>query len=257
MIKIPLSTVTGNEFLVYIDRENTVGQLKQLLEKEYKLQAYYIKLIYQASILPDNKKIKDIELKNDSCIFIHQSNLRAIRPRKPISPPLGHHESQHSHSFIPVPENSNSNFVKQDQQLENNNDNENHNQLNSQNLSSLIENLSDLGFNQKLCENALRLSNNDVNAAATLLLSGDPSIFEPQKHNYHQMQQNSQNQRQRQLIEDERDQLIAKYNKLTLEQQTSVERLQKLGFNMETVMQVYFACGKDEQTAKNCLISMK
>lgn len=248
MIKIPLSTVTGNEFAVYINPESTVGQLKQLLEKEYNLHSFYLKLIYQAVILPDNKKIKDINIVNDSCIFVHQSNLRAARPTKPGPLPTNH-ESKVSHHFIPTPEKS-PGKLHQNNQIENLNDN--NTGSDSQHFSSLVENLKDLGFEQKLCEDALRMSNNDVNAAATLLISENPSIYQSPN----QQQQNNKKQ-QSLTIEDELDHMASQYKKLTYEQQAAVERLQKLGFHIETVMQVYFACGKSEQAARECLLTMK
>lgn len=240
MIKVPLSTVTGNEFAVYINHEGTVKQLKQLLEKEYNLNSHFIKLIFKATILPDNRKIKDIDITGNSCIFVHQSNLRVTRPTTPGPLPSKNPESKHSHKPIPSPEHIN---TEQSQKSPNLNPN------NNQDFSILVENLKGLGFEQKICEEALKISNNDVNAAATLLLSGEMNNLQSTNQQNHKRQQSL-------TVEDELDQMLVKYKKLTAEQQAAVDRLQKLGFDIVTVMQVYFACGKNEKVAQDCLLTM-
>lgn len=84
-----------------------------------------------------------------------------------------------------------------------------------------------------------------MDAAAVLLFSSDISNL--QRPNHQQQFRNSQIKQQHSLtVEDELDQLLLKYKKLTAEQQASVDRLQKLGFHIETVMQVYLACGKEK-----------
>ncbi|KAH0792203.1 UBA/TS-N domain containing protein [Histomonas meleagridis] len=44
---------------------------------------------------------------------------------------------------------------------------------------------------------------------------------------------------------------------LTQEDESSIQRLQELGFDRMTVLQVYFACNKDENLSANCLLAIK
>ncbi|OHT05087.1 hypothetical protein TRFO_06096 [Tritrichomonas foetus] len=83
MIDVPLSTVTGKEFSVQVSKDSNILQLKKIIEEKFHFQLSSIKLIYRASILPDSKYIRDINLENDknSTIFIHATNMRAIRPK--------------------------------------------------------------------------------------------------------------------------------------------------------------------------------
>lgn len=244
-ITIRFCTVTGKEFISQFDPNSTFYQVKQHLEKEYQLQSEFLKLIHQAKILPDNKLINEINNIDTSIIFIHQSNIRTIRPTNPGPLPSGQLEADlvriNHQSFIGNSNPENTQTPEQEfarpslaRKMKNNDGST------DSNFSYMIKTLSDLGFDPENCKIALHKSKNDLNEAASILLA-----------------ESSQQTNLTTPYENERDQLQSTFKNLNKYEQESIKSLCKLGFPIEMVTQVFIACDKNQQKALECLQTMK
>lgn len=80
MCEIPLCTVAGREFSVKANPEATVRELKGIIEEQCGFSAENLRLIHLASLLPDDRRVGDIELPPGVRVFVQESDRRLIRP---------------------------------------------------------------------------------------------------------------------------------------------------------------------------------
>ena len=191
-----------------------------------------------------------------------------------------------AHNSKPQIPHSHSGFNQQTRQISTNSNRQNHqvHSSSNQNLSQTfnsrsndppdfntnVQNLVDMGFERSQCEQALRISGYNPNAAASLLLSGNLAMLQgnsnPNISSNTRQQLNRLNQQQQQHSpptisidqDDDRHVIENIYNSLTSNDHISLRRLnnefREIGYR--TILDVFIACDKNEETAIDVLRSM-
>ena len=145
------------------------------------------------------------------------------------------------------------------------------------NFSDLVRNLLELGFDEKQCEDALRISNYQPDSAASLLINGtlnepkrsvyivDPNEFDDYSdQNYSdesddfQNNSNSDSKPVKKTNIKSNNQFRTLLNNFKPEERQAFNRIQKM-FDMDesVIIQVFIACDKNESNTTECLKSMK
>ena len=112
--------------------------------------------------------------------------------------------------------------------------------------------LVEMGFEKEQCEKALRASFYNLDRAAEYLIEGN--IPDEICNDVAELQK----QRDELIHECDREnhKIQHIYESLSEEEKRSIKKLESMGFSQNTVIQVYFACNKDEITASSCLASI-
>lgn len=225
-------TVRGKEYQLEVDPEKTIGDVKQQFANEVQdHSADKLKFILKAQILKDDTVVSSISIPEHSYIVVHFINdSRPVVPKsKKPSPPTDTVNTIPQEPKVPPqpqPDDAQNKPV---------------------NRESLIEDLSSMGFDKKLCERALNLADNNVEVAVTLLLNGtvkneDDSNPIPAPDDNPQPPTVHANFGDLQNV----------YEQLSADEKAAVSRLLRYG-SPEEVLQTYFACQKDEEITKACL----
>ena len=124
-------------------------------------------------------------------------------------------------------------------------------------IDNKIEFIVNAGYPYEYAKSILEVTNYDVQQALESLTTG-------RLPNDEQEEDADQNVKEKKIedefVYDQEDDIPSKSNplsKMTPEERKVIKRLMGLGFNQETVLQVYEACDKIEDVAMNCLISLK
>jgi hypothetical protein len=87
MRSFPCRTAHGREFEILIPPQNTVADLKALIQAQLTLPPGTLKLVMNSQFLSDATVIKDIRLASDSRVMVHSTvPRRAPRPAPHIEP---------------------------------------------------------------------------------------------------------------------------------------------------------------------------
>lgn len=242
---LPFRTIRGKEYNLEVDPQKTIADVKQQFSNEVEnYPADKLKFILQAKILKDDTIVSSIKVPDHSYIVVHfiNDNRPVVPKSKRPSPPSDSVNSIPDEPKVPPqpqPEGQNKQI----------------------NQADVLEDLVSMGFEKKMCERALNLAENNIEVAVTLLLNGSITA-EDDKDQPNGNPGNTGN-----LSIDDKPQGIQPqtpnaqvnfgdlqdvYDQLTNEEKAAVSRLLKYG-SPEDVLQIYFACQKDEEVTKACL----
>lgn len=185
MVEIKFRAVTGKTYTLDVSPETTVLKMKQQLEEVHGLSAAGLKMILSAKVLADATQVKDIVIPPGTYIVIHVQNKArpapSANPPAPANPPAAAPPKAEpvpaeqpsvpppvteppaqpvpQPAVQPRPATPPAASVPSD----------------PPNFATLVGQLTELGFEQGQCEQALRIANYNAENAANLLLSGDLS----------------------------------------------------------------------------------
>lgn len=260
-ISYKFRTVTNQIYQLAVDPNMTVFEVKQALEKETNFPAENIKMIASAHVLNDDQQFKDLNIKPESTIVIHCArktpapsapaatpapvqtptpqpaptpSQAPYQPPQPVPQPT---VTPQPTPQIPVTIPQPSPHVPQGDPAD---------------FQPKVTMLVEMGFEKSQAENALRMANYDPDGAANILLSGggpvggadiDPGFDLPSGPSPHAIGSFGEMQ--------------STYDSLSEAEKASIQRLiNTIGIDGGTVLQVYFACDKDESKTTSCLQSM-
>ncbi|EAY00637.1 UBA/TS-N domain containing protein [Trichomonas vaginalis G3] len=119
-------------------------------------------------------------------------------------------------------------------------------------FSELVSNLTEMGFERKYSENALRRCNYNPERAVNLLMSGNGIVEELQPQIYSP----SLSQRASKETEDEVTKVAKEtYNNLNPGQKAFVDKMVNFGFTLHRIISIYDACDYDNSLTETLLKS--
>ena len=253
MTTVSFRTVNGTIYKLNVTPDTTVAQAKEILAEEHDLDLPSIKLILSATILKDDQVFSQLSLKPNQFIVIHTKK-RPARPAAPVQPPVQPPVQQPVQPPVQQPVQPPIQQPVQppvQPQVQSPPETKPSGNQDPPNFAELVANLVDIGFEKSQCEQALRIANYNPDTAAMILLSGDvpaapsnPISHPPPPPS--RPQQDTGNGQLSQLL-----------SQLTPDEQSTVQNLcESLGFDMETVVQVFLACDKNESMTQDCLSGM-
>lgn len=222
-------TVTGKQyFLKGFDGSRTIAQMKVELGTQYpELIANNLCLLYNSGILEDSLIVSTISIRPGTFIVLHQC-------KQPIKQPLeinkGTESPQPPTPKVVASPKSPDTTKKDDA---------------PPNLQERIDNLVEMGFSLDLAEKALIASGYNVTAAADMIISHRIPGKEPVEPTNEQHIHNGYGT------------VAQMMDSLTPEQQAVIARIEEMGFDRSTTIQVYLACEKNEEKTISCLKEMK
>lgn len=241
-MELSFRTVTGKIFKINIRPDQTLADAKVILQKQEGFETENCQFIYSASILSDSKAVGDLKIIPQTFIVIHCPT----RPRpKPVSQKI---EAKPVQAPSPQPFQQKPESPRQPPRVQSGPASSD-----PPNFQDMVSSLTEMGFSQEMCERALRASRYNPEAAVNLLISGEVEAAPPQ---------NSPPPREP-AVPDTPPRRSGKYgelqqtfDELTEDEKAAVERLEQLGLDSATVLQVYICCEKNESTATNCINTM-
>lgn len=261
-INYKFRTVTNQVFNLQVDPNMTVFEVKQALEKQTSFPAENIKMIASAHVLNDEQQFKDLNIKPESTIVIHCARKTAPPAAPPAQTPTPAPAPQPTPTPapqptpqpapqpiqpqpvpqprpMPVPQPNPQPYVPQGDPAD---------------FQQKVAMLVDMGFDKTLSENALRMSNYSPDEAANILLSGEGA---PGGGFGGQGAPSGDYDYPGAASVGSFGAMQSSYDSLSENEKASVQHLiQTLGIDGGTVLQVYFACDKDETQTSSCLQSM-
>jgi hypothetical protein len=72
-MRIKIKTLSGKNFFIYIEEDNSISMLKNIIENEEKIEQRCQRLLFNGSPMVDEKMIKDYNIKENSTIFLIQT----------------------------------------------------------------------------------------------------------------------------------------------------------------------------------------
>lgn len=266
---VTFRSIFGKAYKLEIPPNTTVKDCKRIIRRETDIKSKSIKLIYKSTCLKETDDVTSLNLTDDDCIVIH---IPSERPPPP--PPENKTEKKNDMPSVqPLPDitqishESTSRNSIQDNLI----------QLYS-NLEGHDSNEASDGEAQDDIRLEMSLNTNDplmkvfrdyleTNPELASLVQMDP--IPPSYRNDEGQDAESEYLQQLQINEilgnnanqpSENIPVIdlthPSLNDFTEEEKQRIGRLQALGFDQNTVIQVFLACGKDEKLTYNCLLNI-
>lgn len=178
-VELQFRTVSGTVYKLQVNPDQTVQEVKQMLHEKHGLDAESIKIILSAKILGDDQKIADLKIPPGAYLIIHTGKKRQVKPAENPQPPAQPPTQPPTQPPAqpepvpapapapapapqPVPAPAPAPGPAPTGQPGD-----------PANFQELVSNLIELGFEKSQCEQALRLSQYDVERAGNILLTGD------------------------------------------------------------------------------------
>ena len=167
MTEVVIRFIQGKEINVKANKNLTVGKLKKNISSKEKIHGE-ISLIFQGQILSDETKILSLDNIANSFIICHVKHDKTTQPER-----LANDFS--ALQFYRVPFLSPLLALRREQFLRRQ---ERVIPPDPPNFNELVQGLIEMGFEEQLCKNALRMSNFNQQVAVTMLLNGNvPSVL--------------------------------------------------------------------------------
>ena len=225
---IHFRTVTGRVFDLALKPTDTVEKARQILQDEEDFNCDQSDFLYSARILNDNEKFSDLDLQPYSFIYIHPTTRPAMNRKSGFASPITVSQPV-SASADPL------------------------------DFRQKVSQLADMGFSQADCEACLRKYNYDLDSAVNALLSGWTSSAAPRIEPSQVVQpQPSMDTRQPNISSNQYSmygELQSEYDNLTPQEKAIVQKLNSQYADPSTVIQIFLACDKDEESTRAILSS--
>ena len=205
--------------------------------------------IYGAAILNETKPVKELKIAPSNYIVIYSPTRQKsiAQPEKIDSMPQGIIDPRPAPQ-LPPKELPDSPVVEISSPKPTHAQNVQQNQ-DPPNFDQLVLSLQEMGFTEDQCKQALRARNYEVDAAADYLINGGAGAAPPPPP-----------QPSPPRVPSDRGgkygELQSAFDSLSDDEKAAVTRLESLGLDPITVLQVYMACGKDETATATCITEM-
>ncbi|EAY03965.1 UBA/TS-N domain containing protein [Trichomonas vaginalis G3] len=250
-MNVNFRTILGKTYTITVQPNQTLTDAKRILSVQEDISLEKAQFIYRAEILQENIPFSTLQIQQDRYIVIHNSS-----PKKatPIQPPPVENNPPNSEldSFEPPNQATRpplDNIIDESDEF-------------NRDVKALVE----MGFTKEQAIQALRTTGNNLDSAISLLVSENAPIPEEiLAMNNSPSQQPPPNTRPPPTVESSnsgqntgryRD-FQGDYDKLSSSEKEALERLDTLGFDPTTTIQIFIVCGKDEEQARNCLSSLR
>lgn len=271
MVLVKFRTMKSKLYKIDLPSNANISQAKEEISKEMGgSDPKCMKMMYKAKVLSNDVPISSLHLGEKDFIIVNTPQQKEAKPitdekPKPVEPI--------SNEKPPEPEPIPLFRTPESESAENN----------EQKFIDGVKQLTEIGFDQELATQALKLSNGNVDIAAELIITGqiggnsqssensEDEAEQPTQNVQQNDQQNDQQNTQnlQQPVMNNNVQLPPGLTNLPQDQaaetllaalpqkdQDAIHRLQQLGnFNLLEVIQVYHACDKNEELAASILFS--
>lgn len=226
-----------NKFTFEFDPNQTISDIKTVLVDNNVVEKRDFYLLFKQKILKDDQVIKDLNISSDQFFVVMQyqinndaEEIEDIQMADPYMHPLDsdfHEEEDEAPAEPP-------------------------------NFAELVQMLTEMGFPEEHCQRALRIARYNVERAGSLLVAGDLPRIDPQLRNPNPPPPNPEGNPPN---EPERPTAIGSlrtvFDSLNDEERNTILRLEnQYHLDRVTVVQVYIACDKNEESTRECLVSM-
>ena len=230
-----------------------MADAKQIIKKQYGFNTENCQFIFGASILNEERPVGELKVGPSNYIIIYcptrQKSIavpekvdsipqRMIDPRPaPQLPPTELPDSPDVEIPTPKPPASGQGAPDANSGKE------------PADFSSLVNDLQEMGFSEEQSKQALRACNYDKNNAVDYLLSGQAGAPPPPPPQPSPPRPPSERG-------GRYGELQGTFDALTDDEKAAVNRLEQLGLDPITVLQVYIVCEKDEAATTSCINDM-
>ncbi|EAY10725.1 UBA/TS-N domain containing protein [Trichomonas vaginalis G3] len=125
-------------------------------------------------------------------------------------------------------------------------------QTDPSNFKELVSQLTDMGLDEKSSTEALRKTGYDVTKAINYIFGQTSTDNAPPPQPQQQTKSQDSNSDPTYILQDQIDAILAGYSS---SERDAINRLHDQGYSMMNVLQLFEACGKDENLTKNILQS--
>jgi len=249
-MKVSFRLVNGKMIDFEVEPNEAFYEIIIKLAELLQVPAQTIKLVYKSQSLIESKKVSDIPLTSGAVIQVltvkkpsanqntsHSFSQKTVGPKRPASTGTVKQSKSAIKHQQALPPRSGPMCRCQD----------------PPHFDDMVKMLMEMGFEKEKCEQALRASFYNSDRAAEYLI--EDSIPAEVCNDVKLLQK----QRDELCLRDDinpNERVACVYDKLKPDQKDSILKLESLGFDRETVIQVYIACEKDVSVATSCLLSM-
>jgi hypothetical protein len=257
-MQIRFRTEKGKIFDLELQPEDTIEDAKVRLQEEECVDCSNSMFLFGTSILRDETKIGSLAVAPpQSYIIIHTA----------VKPKISAHQENYVKKAAKVSDCSETarnerNYSSPSLQYED-----------PPYFNELIEKIIDIGFSENQAIQALRSARYNVDRAADMLLTGhkfdeatEPDIGEIPKPNFDDLPKPDFGS----FKEEEEDvslvavsvppakygELQGNFDALTADEKAALYRLEKITSDPSMILQIYIACDKNEDSARECIMSM-
>ena len=241
-MKLSFRTVTGKIYTIEISPDKTLNDAKSIIKEQHHFDTDNCQFIFGAAILSDTKPVSELKIRPDNYIAIYNpTRPRSIRRPDKIEPiPQGVADPKPVPQYVPTDLTDSPERPTRATTTPTSDDPPNFNQL--------VSDLQDMGFPEEQCKQALRATRYNMQAAVDRLLNGSegsapPPPASPPREVFHRSS-------------GRYGELQNLFDALSDDEKAAVSRLEQLGLDSITVLQIYLACEKDEASATSCINEM-
>jgi hypothetical protein len=268
MRKVKFKTLNGVSHELELDPKLPICEVKPIIRETLQLPSPFLRLILGQRELEDSCRIESLELSDSDFITVLSTSkpLHRMIKRAPAEPaqdpipkpglfdeilnerpepedPVAPTEP----SSLPLPH-----FTPQNPSVPTFSI--------TASMEEKVNQLMELGFSRPDCVNALMVLGGNMQLAIDSIMNtevwegpGDPDFASDADDNESNEEGTVLDPQEGSEEDSEEADPFANFAKEDLE---SIERLEQLGYDRETVIQVFVACDKDENVAANCLLAM-
>ena len=174
-MKVTFKTISGRTEVVDIDPEMTINEVIEAVMEKFHFKGQKIKLIYGGKPIDPDGHFKDINYEEGKFIVLSETKIKAPEPpqqqqqQQQESQPSNQQQQQESQPANQQQQQAESIEQPQTNQQQPPEEQQANQQQQQLSFEDGVLELMSLGFRRNLCENAMKMANNSVDFAATLL----------------------------------------------------------------------------------------